>query len=258
MATLTANLSSTALDFTVTGSTALAATGTQYRIDDEVITLRAFVREPEPWSPRNRNRWNVSRGQAGTTAATHLAGATIVGIEKAVTTGTTLVEPEPFAGASAGSQQDISLLGPYTVNFDTVGIEDDDIGLSMFTTELDWIILDCWVRIIVPWNNADTVSLDIATRNNFDSLIPGGVDLMTGTEDPFSDLGRRVSANNDKVQSASGKLINAAGDDTTLNPRVVPAHVKTPGEVFAYILRTGSAPAAGQVLIYALIATPAG
>jgi hypothetical protein len=103
MATLTANINSAVGEFDVSGDVSAAVPGTEYRIDDEVITLRSFKREPLPWSPRNRGKWIVSRGMSGTTPATHLAAAEIVAVEEAVTTSETLAPPEPFAGEGGGS-----------------------------------------------------------------------------------------------------------------------------------------------------------
>lgn len=169
--------------------------------------------------------------------------------------------PEQIAGG--GGEQRIRLLGPYTVNYDTDDIEDSNTGLTLFSVTTTDIILDCWVRIITDWNSDDSCLLDIATRSNFDSLIPGGVELSSHTvshkEDAFSDLGRRVSGVADFAAQASSaqSVLSADGDTFTYRPRVVPAHVKVAGEIFAYITRSGSAPSAGQALIYALIAQPA-
>jgi hypothetical protein len=103
MATLTANISASVTEFSITGDTSDAETGQGYRIDDEVIVLREFVRtKATRRGPRNRNRWAVSRGQDGTTAASHLLGAEIFALNGAVATGVSLSEPEPFAGTGEG------------------------------------------------------------------------------------------------------------------------------------------------------------
>ena len=109
MATLTADVSAEARLFLITGDASSAVAGTEYRIDDEVVTLRDFEKvdingNPNYRGTRDPNRWIVTRGDAGTEAATHSAGDAIVAVEEAVVVGTTLVPPDPFAGAGAGGQ----------------------------------------------------------------------------------------------------------------------------------------------------------
>lgn len=129
MATLTANISSSTLEFSVSGTVTLARTGQQYRIDNEVITLREFVRtKAVRRGPRNPNRWAVSRGQAGTTAASHTAGATIYAVEEAVAVSTTLAEPLPFAGAP-GAANAAAFVEPTTATPEAIAQALIDAGL---------------------------------------------------------------------------------------------------------------------------------
>lgn len=155
------------------------------------------------------------------------------------------------------------LLGPFTLNFDTPNIENGAAGVTLWSAEVGDILIDCWVRVITNWNSDASVLLDIATLNNFDSLIPGGVQVSNfesdHREDAFSDLGRRFAGLGDfGIQAANAGVITTNdGSTLTFHPRLVPAHFKVATDVIAYVQRGGSVPTAGQVLVYAIVANPA-
>jgi hypothetical protein len=82
MATLTTSISATQNVIAVSDPGTPAA-GSLHRVDDEVIAFRGLVLEAA-------GSWHVSRAAHGTTAATHLAEATVT----AVSLVTALDEPD--------------------------------------------------------------------------------------------------------------------------------------------------------------------
>jgi hypothetical protein len=133
MATLTADITADARQLEVTGDVSASRLGQQYRIDDEVVTLRDYVKvdingNPDYRGTRDPQQWYITRGDAGTTAATHSAGASIVAVEEAVAVSTTLVEPLPFAGAG-GVATPAAFVEPTTATPEAIAQALIDAGL---------------------------------------------------------------------------------------------------------------------------------
>jgi hypothetical protein len=109
MTTLAENASASDREIVVDSDAALDP-GQRFRLDDEILTFFGYDRdsvvdallvrrsERRPWTGE-RTRWAVERGQDGTTAASHLSGATLYAVADARVTGTDLTPPLPFAGA---------------------------------------------------------------------------------------------------------------------------------------------------------------
>lgn len=101
--TLGANISADAKTLTITGTVpASVDVGYTFRLDDEAMIVKGFAAGTGPYhgfgAHTNVNAWVVSRGQLGTTRATHTAGATVEAAVDAYVEGT-----DPFAAATGGS-----------------------------------------------------------------------------------------------------------------------------------------------------------
>jgi hypothetical protein len=248
MATLTTGISASTVEFSVTGDVSAAETGESYRIDDEVIILREFVRtKAVRRGPRNPNRWSVSRGQAGTTAASHLTGAEIVAVEEAVTTSETLVPPDPFAGeGGAAVEQTMSILGPFAIDWTQEASLTGD-GVALVELPLDCTVIRAWAHVTVRWDGAGS---------------PGSTDyvMYVGVGTTLSGMVTATSYNQWRVHEPSslpGVVIENPGQSSSsMNFSVV--RVTDEGlSLMAQLQNFAGALNAGSADIYALIGTTA-
>lgn len=111
--TLTANIGADDTLIRVTGTVPDDLdSGSSFRIGDELMTFQRF--EPKRTTIGNltveipfakvpsRNVWLVSRGQSGSTKASHTAGASLVGAAGAWVSSSSPTPPDPFADSGGG------------------------------------------------------------------------------------------------------------------------------------------------------------
>lgn len=98
--TLAADVSATATEFRL--NAALTAThGDLYRVDDEMVSFGGYLR-PSRNQSVDRTRISVVRGVEGTTAATHTAGASLLGVADGHVAGEDETKPDPFSSGAEG------------------------------------------------------------------------------------------------------------------------------------------------------------
>lgn len=98
--TLAANISATDKTLTVANG-AGAMIGARYRIGDEIVEFRGYLREflPSGRGDIDPDQWAVLRG-VDSVAVSHLSGVQVIAVADAFATGTLLTPPSPFDGVS--------------------------------------------------------------------------------------------------------------------------------------------------------------
>lgn len=132
MATLTANI--TADQEILPVSTSVVTPGSYFTIGSEAILVHGTSRGPTGRA-FDRKFWSVERGIAGTTRASHSSGATL-----------TQYYPDA-ASSGVGAPQQVSLLGPFPIAFDTPGLDD---GVVLAELPAGTIVIRAWVIVTTP------------------------------------------------------------------------------------------------------------
>jgi hypothetical protein len=196
--TLAAGISASARYCTV-NQPPTQAPGSYYRIGDEVIQHIGYVTTTPIWTP-NFTQLYIARGQLGTTAASHLSGATLTYVRSEFLSAPAETDPGPFETGGAGGGgltvtdgttdvaattlemptgtvvdagggvasvgQIVSQLGPYRVNYN-----DPNVGTDVFTVVsaigITGRVVNAWLEL------GDAIWVESALSENFHSYYIG-------------------------------------------------------------------------------------
>ncbi len=134
MATLRSNIGATAREIRIDGDVSSAVQGRQYRIDDEIVTLRSFVRGLKGSGASLRDQWYITRGDGGTASSAHTAGTEVFAVGPAVVTSDSMAAPSPF-----GSSSPAPSLPPVQA-----AVSDQFDRVDSNTIGSDWAVVGTW------------------------------------------------------------------------------------------------------------------
>lgn len=144
MATLTNDITATQPVLDVTSPVTSLKHGDSIGIDDEVLRFVSYG-----WDAHGRAAdttvWNVERGYRDSIPTSHSAGSTITGATDAFASGTLGTAVSPFAGGT----QTVSLLGPYSVAWDT---PNNDTFVELLTLTAGQTLYALLIAPIQAWD----------------------------------------------------------------------------------------------------------
>lgn len=151
-------------------------------------------------------------------------------------------------GGGGGAGMAVSVLGPYTVEFDTAGLLADP-GHELFSlAQGDWL-LDAWVQVDTEFDIADPLFL-VGRGTPADSFFEwNGWNLSGGQETP----GEVLEYTQNSAATPDTKFTISRSDDG--RRRDVPARAAAACTINAVMYPSGPAPAAGSCRVWALVAT---
>lgn len=229
MTTLAANLSSSATTMRVNAADDDPAP--YYQIDDEIVQLQAnstTVNDPfySPYRTRDETLWQIERAVSGTTATSHLSGATL----------TPVYDP-----STGGGEQTVRLLGPYAVSHETPAI---DSGAIVATLPDGVAVVRVSIIPLATWNDTAELGVfitDAALEDWTDALCYLTETTPSATNTAWLQEGYNV---------AMGQQPGIFADKSE------PPLVLTKVDAKLVFISTG-APTAGSAQIYVFIAEPA-
>lgn len=179
--------------------------GFGFRIDDEKLTFLGYDRSSTAriveYLGGDRTRWKVARGQDGTTAASHLAGAELLAVADAFAAGEDLTPPSPFAGGEVPPLADVLAVGNDpggTIIVAATGSGSNGAGVNILPGDTNG-------------GGANTASGGAGAADK-----PGGtVSLLGGTGDSDNDAGAEVSAEGGWGDGTPGAFVVKTRDGAT-------------------------------------------
>lgn len=284
--TLTSTITADEETVAVTGTVLASIVGNiRFALDDEILTLRGFgTMRPHPNGSVvvNRQSWICSRGQEGSTKATHTSGTELKAVANAWLAGASITPPSPIveSGGSSGvtvtgSQgggpfvateikvagvatdlgdgvigQGLVLrrLGPYRVTYQTQFIA---VGAAVGVGDLGDgdVVLRVYAIPVTSWavaNGSPVMQLSVGRP-----VIPESGDWWN-TEMLFSST--------DCDQDPPSDVVAEYPVDLDIIPTYEIVHVVAdPGAIRVTVFDDfdSAAPTAGSMDVYAIIATPA-
>lgn len=242
MATLTANINSSARIGVRVTSPGTFEAGRLYHIDDEIVRLSDFQRYPLPWSPRDHTRWNIERGMEGTTPASHTATTAITAVGSAYAEG--------GGGGSGVTATDTQIV--FMDGTDAVG-----------SASLTWVESGGHgiVGLMAGENDhAEIVGLGVGTEITIRAAegdathVGGELTLQSGASSGQSGGQMNLLAGNDDADGDGGAIIissgyAAGGASGDIDLRVGPAAPSNVGGAINIIAGVGATGSGGSVII---------
>jgi hypothetical protein len=151
-----------------------------YTIDDENVRVRDELHRTSDDDASLSGRPDMTDGRfveravAGTTAASHSSGAT-------------MTRYYPDAVSSGSGVQQLSLLGPYTVNYDDPGIGADIVYVA--DIDPDVYVVNAWFLPTTQWNHVlapASSSFYITIKHGPDDVVVANYDRV-GSSQPTSE-----------------------------------------------------------------------
>ena len=145
--------------------------------------------------------------------------------------------PGPAQLTQDGGEQTIRLLGPYTVNFNTGSIEGVTGVAFGSALPLGTILFRAWAVTYTLWNAGTSSFLAVGLGDGTNNVFLTAFDLQS-----------------DEWTAADPVISNIPPDTGPVD--TVIAQVTAVATLRAKVLRTGSAPSAGNAKFWALVAVP--
>lgn len=273
MATLSANIDATQTVIPVSGTA--PTPGTFWTVGSESIQFLGTSRGQQGRAYQ-RAYWSVDRGIAGTTAATHLSGATLteyhpdanggagggVNVDNGVDAPaavTTLVAPGAVIDGSSATLPVTFRLASVAVTYQTPGAEVYP-GAPLFAVVAGEWIVDYWIQLQTQFNVTNTdwtyLQLGLATDGPVSSDGPSwniGTANALETTTPTGDLELNAHGGlTDPFDHGAASIGNQGF------ARIVPARVRVDCNVTGFIGTDGTGGlSVGALTAFAIIATPA-